>query len=210
MSEVKYTKENPPIVSRNEVSLPLTLTKFGKTSDRKGQEFFTLEIDAANQEDGRKFMGDSTVNTILTRFLRRVGMDIWVEALDATTGKVDYDEVISAWADFESGAATMGDLQEQIGDLVDQAQTIVMDDKYATDDTTGQPLFPEDYVRLTEQMKAVQKKIKPLKLQYKELETKHLAAAAKRAAAKAEKEKASPSKSTPAPTIVEGHHHHNG
>ncbi len=196
MSNVVYTKENPPKVSRNDVSLPLSLTKFGKTSDRKGQEFWTLEIEAANQEDGRKFMGDSTVNTILTRFLRRVGMDIWIEETDKTTGITDMDAVISAWADFESGAATMGDLQEQISELVDQAQTIVMDDKYETDDTTGQPKFPEDYIRLTEQMKAVQKKIKPLKLQYSELEKKHLAAAAKRAAAKAAKEAASPSKTT--------------
>jgi len=202
MSTVTYTKENPPVVSRNEVSLPLSLTKFGKTSDRKGQEFWTLEVDASNQENGRKFMGDSTVNTILTRFLRRVGMDIWVEETDKTTGITDMDGVISAWADFESGAATMGDLQEQIGDLVDQAQTIVMDDKYETDDATGQPKFPEDYIRLTEQMKAVQKKIKPLKLQYSELEKKHLAAAAKRAAAKAAKEAASPSKSTPAPSAA--------
>lgn len=194
MSTIVYTKENPPIVTRNGVSTPLSLETFGKTSDHKGKNFWALVIGAGNQEDGCKFMGDSTVNTILTRFLRRVGMDIHIENTDKVTGITDFEAVVTDWADFESGAATMGELQDQIGDLVDQAQEIVMNDEYETDDTTGQPKNPARYIELTEQMKSLQMKIKPLKLQYKELETKHLAAAAKRKAAKEAKEAASPSK----------------
>ena len=188
-----YTKENPPIVSRNGVSLPLQLTKFGKTSDRKGQEFWMLEATAANQEMVRAFSSDETVNTVLSRFLRRVAQEIHIDNTDKDTGITDITGVIADWADFTSGAATMSDLEEQIGELVDQVQTIVADPDYALGDN-DQPANPTRYLELTESVKALSKKIRPLKLQLADVQKKHAAAAAKRALAKEAKAASSPSK----------------
>lgn len=193
----KHTKENPPIVSRNQVSIPLSLTQFGKTSDKKGQSFWTMEATAANQESVFKFMGLDTVTTVVSRFLRRVAMDIHSDNTDTQSGVIDMDGVIADWADFTSGAATMSDLEDQIGELVDQVQTIIVDPDYSTDDN-DQPVNPARYIELTEQVKGLSKKISPLKLQLKEIQKKHAAAAAKRAEAKAKKEAASLSKTTTA------------
>ena len=182
-----YTKENPPIINRNGISLKLQPATYGKTSPLKGQSFWTGEGSIATADEFFKFIGIDILLTQANRFYRRHAMDVFSDPLNKNEdGTYNWDNILPALAEIESGGFTLVELDEQINELQDEYVTLTQDEKYELNEN-DQPVYPEDYVRLTEQIKAIVKKIKPLKLKQKEIQAKYQAIAAQR---KANKEKA--------------------
>ena len=179
-----YTKENPPKVIRNEVSLPLTEATMGKTSNTPGAKFWTLEVTPLNQKEALAFIGDTIVNGVLTRFFRRVAVDIFTSPDNKTEdGKMDWDSVLESFAEFDTGGATLSDLSKQIEELQDAAAVYMEDPDYEVDEN-DQPRNPAKYVELTENIKEIMQKIRPLKKQRADIQKKYEAIAAKRKASK--------------------------
>jgi hypothetical protein len=186
-----YTKEQPPVVSRNGVSLPLVPTIFGKTSDFKGQSFWTLEATAKNQDDFRTFIGDDIVNNVLTRFIRRVAIDLFTPSKDSENfdehGHVIWDNIFKGFQSLDTGGATLKELNEQIGELQDEAMAItdkIEEADVYNDDDSIKADKQELYNDLTGKMSELTKKIRPLKKQIKAIQDKYAVIAAKRAASK--------------------------
>lgn len=192
MSNHNYTKENPPVITRKvdgeEVKIPLSETKFGKTSDYKGQSFWTISTTAANQALVRKFLGDDVVNSVVDRFIRRVAMDIFIDKNGVFEtkdehGHIVWDNVLKAFAEFDSGGATLSDLNDQRDELIDINYSLMEDPNYEKneDDSFVNPVEgPKIHAMLLENIG----KLKKLKSKIQAIEEKYAKIAAKRAATK--------------------------
>jgi hypothetical protein len=156
----------------------------GKTSNTPGAKFWTLEVTPLNQKEALSFIGDTIVNGVLTRFFRRVAVDIFTSPDNrAEDGKMDWDSVLESFAEFDTGGATLSDLSKQIEELQDAAAVYMEDPDYEVDEN-DQPRNPAKYVELTENIKDIMGKIRPLKKQRADIQRKYEAIAAKRKASK--------------------------
>ena len=203
-----YTKENPPKVTRNEVGIVLAPQKFGKTSPNKGQEFWSPEVNSANQSGMLKFIGDNIVNATLTRMLRRVGIEISTAPKNKNEdGSFNWESALEDWASFDTGGATLSDLNEDISLLQDQAAEVTdqMEEGSAAVGNEGEvgyipaygpcyddngeviPAMQERFNELSSQLKDLTTKIRPLKKEIKRIQEKYQVIAEKRAATKEEK-----------------------
>ena len=181
-----YTKENPPVVKRNEVSANLVPTTFGKTSDFKGETFWTLECTSANQELVRKFVGDEIVNSIITRFLRKVGIDLFTnkeDNFDAATGHVIWDNILNGFQNLDTGGATLKELAEERDELIDLSNALIDSEDYQRNDA-GDFADPARGEEITKQLVENNIKLGRLKRSIKGIQEKYAVIAAKRQASK--------------------------
>jgi hypothetical protein len=185
-----YTKENPPVVGpRNGVCLPLSEETFGKTSPLKGQKFWAISPTANNFDDVVKFISEPTAAAIIGRFLRRVGIDIFTDEKNKNTdGTINWSSVVGDWQEFDTGGATLHDLEEQISELQDEGLAIgdlIDSEGLQSDDGSVEEGKQDRYNELTANLKEIGNKIRPLKRQHKIITDKYAAIAAKRQANKA-------------------------
>ena len=160
-------------------------------SPNKGKSFWTPEAEAGKTEEFFQWVGTDVVLNLTVRNLRKVFGEIATDSNNLNTdGSANWELMLKDWSDFTAGVAKLSDLEEQISELQDQISVIVFDEKMAVGDN-GQPEFPEDYIRLSEQAKVLNQKIRPLKSQHKAISEKYAARAAARAA---KAEASSPSK----------------
>ena len=96
---------------------------------------------------------------------------------------MDWDSVLESFAEFDTGGATLSDLSKQIEELQDAAAVYMEDPDYEVDEN-DQPRNPAKYVELTENIKEIMQKIRPLKKQRADIQKKYEAIAAKRKASK--------------------------
>jgi hypothetical protein len=182
-----YTKENPPHVTRNEVTLSLSPQKFGKTSPNKGQEFWALEANETNWDKVVNFIGRPIIMATTTRFLRRVGIDIFSDAKNKVDGVINWDAVLQDWAEFDTGGATLKDLMEEINQLQDQAAEITdtMEEEGVYDDNGDVKADKQErFNELSLELKDLTNKIRPLKKEIKRIQEKYAVIAEKRKATK--------------------------
>jgi len=180
-----YNKENPPVVSRNGKSLPLALTTFGKTSDFKGQSFWTLEVTAANQDDARAFIGDDIVNPVLTRFMRKVAIDLFTDPDNKDEhGQYIWDNIISGFQSLDTGGATLKELSEERDEIIDLSNAL-MDSADFEVNEDGTKVNPEKWEEINSQLLENNKKLSRLKRSIKAIQDKYALIAAKRQANKA-------------------------
>ena len=130
---MNYTKENPPVVTRNDTKLPLSLTVFGKTSDLKGQPFWTLEATASNEDAVRKFIGAEIVNSVLTRYLRKVALDLFSNKTDNydAEGHIIWDNILSGFQSLDTGGANKAELAAERDELIDLSNALMDDPDFA-------------------------------------------------------------------------------
>lgn len=182
-----YTKENPPKVTRNNVTLNLTPEKFGKTSPNKGQEFWALQANETNWDKVVEFVGRPIIMANTTRFLRRVGIDIFSDEKNKQDGVVQWESILSDWAEFDTGGATLKDLMEEISQLQDQAAEITdtMEEEGVYDDNGDVKANKQNrFNELSLELKDLTNKIRPLKKEIKRIQDKYAVIAEKRKASK--------------------------
>jgi len=185
MSNHNYTKENPPVVTRNGVSLPLVQTTFGKTSDLKGQSFWTLEVTAANQDKARTFIGDDIVNPVLTRFARKVAIDLFTDADNKDEhGHYIWDNILNGFQNLDTGGATLKELSEERDEIIDLSNALMDSPDFEVNDD-GTKANPEKWEEINAQLLENNKKLSRLKRSIKAIQDKYAAIAARRMANKA-------------------------
>jgi hypothetical protein len=190
----KYTKENPPLVTRNGITLPLTETVFGKTSNQKGKVFWTLEANSASWQDIQTFIGESILIANTNRSLRKVGADIFTDEKNTQNGVIQWSEILSDWAEFDTGGSTLKDLNEDRDALTDSTQALIDAEGYQVQvDATGNPicneqypygipLDPTEWAKINVQIIENNKRATKIKFEIKRIQGKYEAAAAKRQA----------------------------
>lgn len=192
MSNYTYSKENPPKLTKKigdkELTVSLIPTKFGKTSDFKGQDFWTLEPTAATQDAVREFLGDDWVNTQIARSFRRVAMDVFIDKNGVyetkdDNGHINWPNVLKALAEYDSGGATLSDLNDQMSELVDVNYSLMEDPNYERNEDnswTNPTEGPKIHATIMENIS----KQKKLKVKVAAIEEKYAKIAQKRAASK--------------------------
>jgi len=182
---MNYTKENPPVVTRNDTKLPLSLTVFGKTSDLKGQPFWTLEATASNEDAVRKFIGAEIVNSVLTRYLRKVALDLFSNKTDNydAEGHIIWDNILSGFQSLDTGGANKAELAAERDELIDLSNAL-MDDPDFEENEDGTKVNPVRWLEINTQLMENNRKLGRLKRAIREIETKYAAIAAKRMANK--------------------------
>lgn len=188
-----YSKEHPPTITKKvgekEVVVALTPTKFGKTSDFKGQDFWTLVPTAATQDTVRAFLGDDWINTQIERSFRRVAMDVFIDKNGVyetkdENGHINWPNVLKALAEYDSGGATLSDLNDQMSELVDTNYALMEDANYErNEDMTF--VNPTEGPKIHQTIMENIGKQKKLKVRVAAIEEKYAKIAAKRQASKA-------------------------
>jgi hypothetical protein len=141
----KYSKENPPLVTRNGITLPLSETAFGKTSNQKGKAFYTILGTSTTLADIRKFVGESIELAQWNRFFRRIGADIFTSDKNTVDGVISWPDILEDWAEFDTGGSTLADLMKDADLLVDSNNALMESDGYQLQvDSNGEPLIGED------------------------------------------------------------------
>jgi Xaa-Pro aminopeptidase len=194
---------NLPSITRNGVSFTLSEQVFGKKAPNKGKTFFAPEATPANWDSFVVWAGLDNIINPINRVLRRTFADIFLDEAnwddmqvvkdgenkgEIVGGTINMERYLADCADFTAGVAKLSDLQDQIDELQDQLSALAMDPGYILDDN-DQPT--ETYVKISEQMRDITKKIRPIKQQKAAIELKYAERAAKRKA----KEENSPTKS---------------
>jgi hypothetical protein len=180
-----YTKENPPVVTRNGVSLPLSLTAFGKTSDFKGQSFWTLEANAANEDQARQFVGPEIYNSVITRYLRKVAIDLFTSPDNKDeNGAIIWENILNGFQNLDTGGATLKELSEERDEIIDLSNALMDSPDFEVNED-GTKVNPEKWEEINAQLLENNKKLSRLKRSIKAIQDKYAAIAAKRQANKA-------------------------
>jgi hypothetical protein len=190
------TKQHPtlPVIKRNDVELTFIDEVFGKKSPNAGRKFPCPPINQANWDVVSKWLGIEWLVSVAQRAARKIAADIYLDEANWSNlevvkegkdaGKIIggtflLENAIRDLEEFTAGVATLGDLADAISQIQDQMSLLVDDEGFAVDDKDA-PLNPERYVELTEQMKDLQKKIRPIKQQYAAITAKYKERAEKR------------------------------
>lgn len=188
MSTAPYTKENPPVVIRNESSKTLSLTEFGKKSPNKGVPFFTPVFTADTFQEDVKWAGIDEVTATLNREYRGIFGDIFIDNRDEKTGDINWDALQADWADFTAGVQKLSDIEDEIETIQDKQNELINDPNFE---------MTEEGVAVTAEAVAIKKqmientvKIKALRAQREVISAKYAVRAEKRKANKAAKEAA--------------------
>lgn len=128
---------NAPVVEINGVSKTLTKQTFGKLSKNKGQVFYAPEFSQSTFDTDVKWTGPMYVLGILNRNARKAFGEIYVDNINATTGKLDQEGWLHDAQDWTSGVTKLSDIEDEMLELQGQMSVLTEDEHFGETDESG-------------------------------------------------------------------------
>lgn len=178
----------PLTIVRNGSPKTLTPKQFGKKSKNAGAWYQTPETSPATFNDDIPWIGVQFLCDTFNKSARLICQDILIGNIDEATGVLDSEKYAAELADFTSGIAKLGDLEEDKEELELQLSNVTNDKEFE---------MPEEGTEMSErtqfliaEARRLGKLIKPIRVQIDAIEAKYAIRSQKRKAAKAAQEAA--------------------
>jgi len=191
-----------PVITRNGLDKTFEQDNFGKRSkDHAGTAFYTpvlkaplvreIELDGKTQKvltDIEDFIwgGVEDLTNSINTSLRRQFAEIYLDNVDEKTGVFNEEQWKIDAADFAAGVERLSAIEDKLDALAAEQVSIVDDPNFGEDNAEN--------TALQERLKALNSRVKPLRVTRATIEAKYKARAEKRAARKAAELKAAGSK----------------
>lgn len=174
--------QEPVVVSRNGVDKTLERVVFGKKSPNKGKPFWAPSVTPDTLQKDIEWIGFDDTSSMLSRSLRQIFADIYVDNIDETTGEFNEQKYLLDIADFSGGVEKLSEIEEQLEEYYAVQQACALDDEFGVTDDSG--ALTEKAQELQKTVSEIALKIKPLKVKKADIEKKYADRAAKRKARK--------------------------
>src|SRR5678815_5477825 len=175
----------PRDLTRNEVTVTTEVDTYGKKAIGKaGRPFLTVVAKPAEIEKYIKWFGPTLVANVLTKFARRVFMEIDGTALDQATGEYRWSQWEEDAVSMDTGMQSLSEIEDDIAELQDKNSGIMDSPEFNAALSDESP----DVSVLLEFKKTINEnnaKIRELKSRAAEVEAKNKARAEQRAITKA-------------------------